>query len=222
MLYDLFKDRQHNLAYMSNLLDNKYEVFNNYLFYKDILSFSDFKKCKNLECSRSKKRKRCFDKYFIIETIARLTHATMVFGTITLNDYFLSSKEETQKKRLQRYLKKYFFYVIKNKDFGLKNDRLHYHFIGLTFDNLIPLGVRSKKGRPMYSFINDDWYNKGFGFAPTFEIIPYDLKDKKRLSNYLVKLNNHSNKQSVKKSRLSILKNENYLKKYCNIDFDVI
>lgn len=222
MLYDLFKDRQRSLSYMSHLLEDKFEVFNNYRFYDDIISFTDFKKCKNIDSNRSKKRTRCFRKYFIIETISKLTNATMVFGTITFNDKFLQESYETQKKRVQRYLKNYFFYVVKNIDFGAKNERKHYHYIGLTFDKLFPNGKFSKKGRPMYNFKNDWWELHEYGFAPNMEIIPYHLVDKKRLSNYMVKLNNHSNKQSVKKSRLSILKNNNYLKKYCNYDISII
>ena len=215
MIYDLFKDRQRNLSYISNLLDDKYEVFNNYLFYNDILSLSEFRSCKNIDCARSKKRARCFRKYFSLEILSKFTNAKMVFGTITLNDKFLKENYDTQKKRIQRYLKKYFFYVIKNADYGSKKERLHYHFIGLTFDELFLNGKKSKKGRLMYNFKNDWWEVQDYGFAPNMEVIPYDLIDKKRLSNYLVKLNNHSNKISVKKSRLSILKNKKYLERYC-------
>ena len=64
----------------------------------------------------------------------------------------------------------------------------------------------------MFNLKNDKW---DYGFLPNYEIIPYQTLDKKRLSNYLVKLNNHSNKFSVKKTRLSVLKNIKYLKRYC-------
>ena len=220
-MYNLFKDRQHNLAYMTKYFDNKYEVFNNYIFYNDILSLKDFKKCKNIDCARSKKRSRCSQKYFTLEMLSKVTRAKMVFGTITCNDNFLKENYDTQKKRLQRYLKKYFFYVVKNADYGSKTERLHYHFIGLTFDDLFLNGKKSKKGRPMYNLKNDWWEVQDYGFAPNYEIIEYQCIDNKKISNYLVKLNNHSNKISVKKSRLSILKNKDYLKKYCNL-YDAI
>lgn len=212
MKYDLFKDRQRSLSYMTKYFDNKYEVFNNYLLYNDILTLKEFHKCKNIDSARSKKRSRCFDKYVTIETLAKLCKATMVFGTITLNDNFFSLSLENQKKVVQRYLKKHYFYVIKNKDYGNKTDRLHFHFIGLTFDKIISNGKKSKKGRSMYQLQHDTWK---YGFIPNIELIEYNMTDKKRLSNYIVKLNNHSNKISVKKSKLSILKNKDYLKKYC-------
>lgn len=191
---------------------NDYTAYNTYTYFNDILSLEEFKKCKIFSQNRSKKRKRCADNYFKIEIMAKLTRSKMVFGTITLNDRFLALDYENQKKNIQYYLKKHFFYVIKNADYGTKNDRLHYHFIGLTFDDLISIEKRSKKGRLMYNIKNDKFK---WGFIPNYEIIPFDMKDKKRLSNYIVKLNNHSNKISVKKSRLSILKNKNYLRKYC-------
>lgn len=218
--YNIYRDRVSSLKGLGQIndLENDFAIFNSYFYFNDLMSYNDFKKCKNLMSNRSKKRKRCFDNYFKLEIVSKLTKAKMVFGTITVNDDFLKLDYENQKKNLQYYLKKHFFYVIKNSDYGLKNDRLHYHFIGLTFDDFVSCGKKSKKGREMYNIKNDKWK---WGFIPNYEVIPYNMIDKKRLSNYLVKLNNHSNKLSVKKTRLSILKNVRYLKKYCILS-DVI
>lgn len=218
--YGLYKERVKQLKNVGEIngLDNDYGIYNCYQYFDDIFSQDEFKSIINFKINRSAKRRRCFNNYFNTEIIQKLTNAKMVFGTITLNDDFINSSYETQKKRLQRYLKKHFFYVLKNADYGGKNDRLHYHFIGLTFDNFVNTNVKSKKGRDMYNLVDDDWK---YGFPPDFEIIPYDMKDKKRLSNYIVKLNNHSNKITVHHTRLSILKNKNYLKKYC-ILYDII
>ena len=219
--YDKFKNRCRELISLNKYYDNKFSCLNCYENFSDLMTFKEFLKCKGIDTSRYKKRARCFGKYFSLEILAKFTKSLMVFGTITLNDNYFKLSEENQKKVVQRYLKKHFFYIIKNKDYGDKNGRLHFHFIGLTFDKIISNGKKSKKGREMYNLENDDWH---YGFAPNFEIIPYNIDDKKRLSNYLVKLNNHSNKISVKKSRLSILKNRKYLEKkdlsLSNILFD--
>lgn len=214
-LGDIFDQYKKRCRFLYDVIayDKKYDSLNCYDYFKDILSYIEYRKCKNKDTSRYRKRSRCFSKYNTIDIIAKLTNSKMVFGTITLNDDYFRLEIENQKKVLQRYLKQHYFYVIKNKDYGGKTDRLHYHFIGLTFDKIISNGKKSKKGRPMYNIENDNWK---YGFSPNLEIIEYNCQDKKILSNYLVKLNNHSNKISVKKSKLSILKNKKYLQKYCS------
>lgn len=209
-IFNLYKDRCH---WLYNFYKT-YSVLNSYHFFQDILSLKDFKKCHNFISSRSQKRKRCFDKYKIIEIYCALTNAKLVFGTITLNNEFLKLSYETQKKNIQRYLKKHYFYVIKNSDYGSRTDRLHYHFLGLTFDNMVDSGKISNKGRKMYNLVVNEKTKWKWGFEPNIEIIPYNYIDKKLISNYMVKLNNHSNKMSTKRTRLSILKNKEYLKKY--------
>lgn len=219
-LFYLYKERCKQLKEVGSLngLDHDYAVYGTYSYFKDLMNESEFKHCLSINQNRSKKRKRCSDNYFKIDVLGKLTGAQMVFGTITLNNEFMKLNFKNQQKIIERYLKRHYFYVLKNADYGSKTDRLHYHFIGLTFDELIDTGKKSHKGRKMYN-INNDVFN--WGFVPNLEIIPYDMKDKKRLSNYIVKLNNHSNKLSVKRTKLSILKNKNYLKKYCTLS-DVI
>lgn len=222
-LYKVFKDRCNLLKIIykdKELIDeytNVYGLFNMYSNFEDIMSEEEFKKAKNFDTGRYHKRQRCANNFDRILMIAKISQAKLVFGTITVNDNFLQLDYENQKKKIQRYIKKSFFYCIKNADYGNKNDRLHYHFIGLTFEDLIDTGKKSHKGRPLYNIKNDKWKD---GFLPTYEIIPYDTLDKKKISNYLVKLNNHSNKISVKRTKLSILKNFDYLEqiKYQNIE----
>lgn len=212
--FGIYKERCRHLKGVGEINDFEYDysALNCYDYFKDILSMKEYQECKNFQQKRSKKRKRCFDNYFKLEIISKMLNCKMVFGTITFDDHSIDMPYENMKKNIQYYLKKHFFYVIKNADYGEKTNRLHYHFIGLTFDDFISCGKKSKKGRPMYNLKNDNWK---YGFKPNYEIIPYDMKEKKRLSNYIVKLNNHSNKISVRKSRLSILKNKKYLEKYC-------
>ena len=91
MNYDLYKNRCRFLLDDKITTIKKYELLNQFPYFSDILSYDDFKKCKNFDSSRSQKRKRCFDKYKIIDIYSCLTKAKMVFGTITLNDDFLKS-----------------------------------------------------------------------------------------------------------------------------------
>lgn len=223
--YKVFKDRCSlmKIIYKDPKLMDKntdiYTMYNAYSNFEDVLSYKEYRKAKNFDISRYKKRQRCANNYSHIEIIAKLTSAKMVFGTITVNDDFLKLDYSNQVKKIQRYIKKSFFYAIKNADYGEKNDRLHYHFIGLTFEELIPIGRKSHKGRTLYNIKNDKWKD---GFTPCYEIIPYDTKDKKRLSNYLVKLNNHSNKISTKNSKLSILKNFKYLELKDKIKYEIV
>lgn len=215
-VYDKYKDRCSlmKLIYKNpQLIDKDYSIyamFNDYSNFQDIMTPQEFRKAKNQDSARYHKRTRCQINYEKIRIIAILSKAKMVFGTITLNDEFLDLNYENQKKIIQRYIKKSFFYVIKNADYGSKNDRLHYHFIGLTFEELIDTERKSHKGRKLYNIKNDKWK---YGWLPCYEIIPYDCKDKIKIANYLVKLNNHSNKLSTKNSKLSILKNFDYLDK---------
>lgn len=222
-LYKEFKDRCKllRIIYKDKQLQDEeteiYDLYNCYSNFEDILSFEEYRKVRNFDVGRYRKRERCSLNFQKIIIIAKVVKAKLVFGTITLNDNFLKQSYDTQKKQIQRYIKKSFFYSIKNADYGAKNDRLHYHFIGLTFEELIPTNKKSHQGRKLYNIKNDKW---NYGFLPVYEIIPYDSKDTKKISNYIVKLNNHSNKLTTKKSRLSILKNYEYLEKihYNNID----
>lgn len=205
LLRNIYKDKQ-----LQDEETEIYKVYNCYSNFEDIMTFEEYRKAKNFDIGRYRKRERCSTNIHKIIAIAKITKAKLVFGTITLNDDFLKENYNTQKLRIQRYIKRSFFYSIKNADYGNKNNRLHYHFIGLTFEELIPTNKKSHQGRKLYNIKNDKWKN---GFLPVYEIIPYDSKDLKKISNYIVKLNNHSNKISTKKSRLSILKNYEYLEK---------
>jgi len=215
-LYQVFKDRCKliKITYRdSKLIDedtNIYQMFNMYSNFEDIMTYQEYLRVKNFDITRYHKRERCAFNYEKILILAKISKAKLVFGTITLNDSFFNETNDNQIKLIQRYIKKSFFYSIKNADYGKKNERLHYHFIGLTFEDLIDTGKKSHQGRPLYNIKNDVWK---YGHLPVYEIIPYDLKEHKKITNYIVKLNNHSNKLSVKRTKLSILKNFEYLKK---------
>ena len=109
-IYNSYRDRITSLKGLGKLngLPSDFPIFNTYYYFSDLMSLKDFNKCKSINVNRSKKRKRCFDNYFKLEIISRLTRAKMVFGTITLSDNFLQLDYENQKKNIQYYIKKHF------------------------------------------------------------------------------------------------------------------
>jgi hypothetical protein len=213
-----FEDKELN-HYLENA-KSKYDLLNNYYFYKDLMTYEDFRKILNDKSNKSKKRNRCkknLDLIMEMKTYKLSNDWKCVFGTITLSNDYFNLSAENQKKVIQRYLKKHYAYVIKNKDYCPTSNRLHYHFIGLTNENIIPINRKSKKGNALYTLENDDFKyclkDKNKDFTPKLEMVELSHKS---LSNYLVKLNNmelinHSIKDSTNHSKLSILKNDKLL-----------
>lgn len=229
-IFDFFNDIQlseFNLLCKSypNWKDLKYFLFNDYCFYSDVLNYDAFKYAINTKGSRYKKRKRAKNKITLLldlkTNLEKILNKkiNVVFGTLTLNDDTIVKSYDALTKSIQRELKKHCFWYFKNADYGTKTDRLHFHYIGMTFEELVPAineetgkQCKSKKGRPMFKYSND---SEPLGWN-TLEIIPDKcLKDMNKIACYLVKLNNHSNKistlQGKKKSRLIISKNTRVL-----------
>lgn len=179
---------------------------NEYSNFREILSLYEFKQCMNEKQRRKNKRNRTKHKYIellqIKNAIQSATH--VVFGTITLDDETLSKKEDTYIRKIESWLKSHFIYSILNKDFGTKTQREHYHFIGLTMEDVIYTGIKSKKGNDLYKLVNQDYK---LGHEPILELVNLTNEDLDATVNYLLKLNNHSNKIGTK-SRVRVLKNE--------------
>jgi len=183
-----------------------YSVLNDYNFFSDLMSEEEFKSIINRKKSRSNKRNRFNG---IVKDILRFKmfhegEYTLVFGTLTLKDYYLELQERTRVKLIDSYLKKHYEIVVINKDYGKETEREHYHFIGLTKEQLIDSGKKSKKGFKLYNLENDDYK---LGFSPDIEII--NSLDMEKLNNYTLKLNNHSNKETAKQ-RIRVIKNTTY------------
>lgn len=179
---------------------------NEYRNFKDIFSSYEFKKIMNEKQKRKNKRHRTKKKYKELYLIKELLiqeklgeNAKIVFGTLTLDNEHLSKKEDTYIRKINKWLKDHFIYCILNKDYGKKNEREHYHFIGLTIEELIDTNVKSKTGRTLLKLTQQDYE---LGFEPTLEIIDEDID---KTVNYLLKLNNHSNKIGTR-SRVRIVK----------------
>ena len=113
-------------------------------------------------------------------------------------------KEDTYIRKIHKYLKNHYLYSILNKDFGKKTEREHYHFIGLTLpkEELEDTGKKSKKGYKIYELKNKDYK---LGFEPDLCKVDLQKNDMEQTTNYLLKLNNHSNK-ITSSNRVRIIK----------------
>jgi len=184
------------------------EELNKYNNFKDIFSLYEFEKILKEKQNRKNKRYRTKNKFLKIYRIADFIDGSkIVFGTITLNDKSLKLKENTYIRNIHKWLKKHFVYVILNKDYGAKNEREHYHFIGLTIEELEKKNIRSKKGYEIYELKEKDYT---MGFEPTLCLIDLEKADIQKTTNYLLKLNNHSNKKGTK-SRIRVIKSAQYV-----------
>ena len=188
------------------LIDNglALEELNNYDNFKEFFTQSEFKTIIKNKQNRKNKRYRTKNKFLELYRISYVVpNPKIVFGTITLNDHYLGLKENTYIRNIHEWLKRHFVYSILNKDFGSKTEREHYHFIGLTTEDLEAKNVKSKTGYQVYELKNKDYK---MGFEPTLCLFDLNINDIEKTIQYLLKLNNHSNKLSTK-NRVRIIKN---------------
>jgi hypothetical protein len=193
------------------LIDNglTYDELENYTNFEDVFSKQEFECIIREKHNRRNKRYRTKSKFIELYRIASLIenqNKKIVFGTITLDNKNLNKKEDTYIRKINKWLKNHFIYSILNKDFGNKTEREHYHFIGLTIEDIETKNSKSKKGYEIFELKNKDY---GMGFEPTLCIIDLNKNDIQKTVNYLLKLNNHSNKITTK-NRIRIVKNGQY------------
>lgn len=185
------------------------EELNEYDNFNDIFSEIEFRSILNEKQNRKNKRYRTKEKFIELYRITELIKSNnkrIVFGTITIDNKHLNQKENTYIRKIHKWLKRHFIYAILNKDFGSKTEREHYHFIGLTTEEIENIKKKSKKGYEIYELKAKDY---DMGFEPTLCIIDLNKADIKQTINYLLKLNNHSSKIGTK-SRVRIIKSNQY------------
>lgn len=162
--------------------------------YSEILIYNKYKKeyieklCHQFSSNRNRKTKRYALK---IEKIIK--NQNCIFGTLTINDNYINDKEETFRKRLQRFFKSLNCKYICNIDYGFENERKHYHFIANV------------------DFIPKNIWKYGFAF---YEKITN--KKEYALSDYINKMSNHATKETTKNYRVmtNIITNEKFAEKF--------
>ena len=180
-VYQLFLDTKKQF-YLLNLDYNSEESYLDIIPDKDII-----KECFKIYRANRQRKYNNWNEIckwcFAITQIKTHSKYKLIFGTLTFNDKTLSNtSERTRTRYVTKFLSENTYHYIANIDFGSKNNREHYHFIAM---------VENK--------INSNNWQYG---ASKFQFIPFTKKDIKSTKNYLLKLNNHSYKESTKQKRI--------------------
>lgn len=222
-LVDIYNKRAKSLKEKYNFIIEKdkkeyYKMLQNYEYFKDIMSESDFKEVIRLKRNRSKRRSRANKK---VRAVRLLDRPRLVFGTCTFNDeqFYKNNgkeiKERTRTKKVNEWVQRHFKYAVVNIDYGGENEREHHHFIGALKDNygeLVPCinpkgkQAKSKEGRLLWN-LDKEHQDYNLGFECQLEKIEYDPQDYnlRKVSNYLLKIKNHINKKSTHNRRFRVL-----------------
>lgn len=148
-----------------------------YLLNKDVKKAILYQKATQFYKNMRKKKSRLKKK---IELIIR---EYSYFLTLTFKSSVLeSTNEETRKTYVKEFLKQYSNYYIANVDYGLENEREHYHAI-----------IRAPQG----TFLFKDDKSFPYGYLKALKISTSEA-DIERLSRYINKLANHSLKATNK------------------------
>lgn len=155
--------------------------------YTDYFDNETIDLCFKIYNSNKQRKKRNLDQiikwYFLIMRIRSYEKYYLVFLTLTFTDDVLNkTKEDSRRKYVQRFLNKNSYHYIANIDYGAKNGREHYHALVM-----IEKDIDHSKWE--YGAIN-------------FKRIGLNSKDIKSVKNYILKLNNHSYKESTKQKRI--------------------
>ena len=152
--------------------------------YKELLSIEEFYNCRiiynNFRQRKYKNKERIIKWIYGIKAIKKYNKCKIVFGTLTFNDKILNStNKDTRRKYVNRFLNDNTIEYIANIDYGKVNNREHYHFLAL-----IDKKIDSKKWNSIINFKK------------------VNIENPKQTINYVLKLNNHTFKESTKNERL--------------------
>lgn len=213
-LVDIYNARAKTLKETYSFIIEKdktyyYKMLQNYEYFKEYMSESDFKEVLRLKRNRSNRRRRANKK---IAKIRFSERPTIIFGTCTFNEMQFYKKngkeikERARTRKVNEWIVNHFTYAVVNIDYGKRNEREHHHFVGVlkNGEELEIVKSKSKTGYKMYELKNKDYK---LGFEPTLELVEYDPEDynMKKLSNYLLKINNHENKSTTRNRRFRVL-----------------
>lgn len=183
--YKIFLEMKYNL-YKSD------KDFNDIELYKPTLNEKDIKECFRIYNNmRTRKKKNSDDLIrwcFAINNLNHWKDYMIIFGTLNFSDKALkNTSKKTRRVMVSRYIRNYADNYIANIDYGKENGREHYHFLALTKKKLDITKWKYGGGK--------------------FLVVPTNPKDIKKTKNYVLKLNNHTYKESTHLER--ILKDKN-------------
>lgn len=189
----------------TNYTKQRFENYKNGLDNETLINFDNLSEEEFVECCKiynnnHKRRyngmnyitKMLFIKYYL------KNKPKLVFITLTFNDKDLQASEDTRRQRVRRFLNKNCIHYQANIDFGDKNGREHYHAYALI-DNKIDL--------------------KSWGRDIKVQTIGITPKDVKSAKNYVLKINNHSYKDSTRLK--SIIRDRNNSELMQKLDNDL-
>lgn len=213
----LYQVRCNELKENKKYYENRYDIYRKYReydYFKDIIpnetAFKDILRKVN---NRKSRRYRTNKKMLSMIEYASKYDMQLVFATLTFSDKELKNEERTRTKKIDKYIKESTILGLANIDYGKTTEREHHHFVGIvrSENELIPIlnkkgkQRRTEKGVPLWKLKNDTY---SLGEVWSYEKI--DIKDTKRLVNYLLKIENHSSKNTTKNRRIRFLYDKEY------------
>ena len=179
----IFSDYKKERYVLKKLKLNVYDVNEYPSFSNDNFLYNQFDTCTKMYNAISRRKTRAFKKmlqwYYYVSSN---NDYMLLFGTLTFKDSVLKSTNKmTRRKYVSRFLNDNTLHYIANIDFSPIKNREHYHFVALV-------DHRISKGSFPYGF---DKYSK--------VLTNVSLRSRK---NYLMKLTNHTYKDSTKQERL--------------------
>ena len=181
-------------AIIKNGTYDNFKTFRRVLFKsrKDILNKENYKNnfkdeeidfCFQIYNSEYCRRRRTLDEIirwcYALENGKYFEKSKVVFLTLTFTDEVLrATNKQTRRRYVSRFCKKNCFHYIGNIDFGKENDREHYHAVAL-----INAEIRLES------------WKYGFMYIQKINTQKIDIK---KVSKYVLKLNNHSYKETTK------------------------
>ena len=175
--YRLYQ-REHNGVYYPSLNDYSFQDLEN-----EIKEFVNLYGYTTLKVANNLNRASYYRTARLKERIREAVESGSAwFITITFNPETLSkTNEKTRRVYVSRWLKSLTPFYVANIDYGLKNEREHYHAV-ITSDK-----------RPPKSW--------SYGFVDILKVKTTET-DTKRISKYISKLTNHAIKNTTKSKRI--------------------
>lgn len=171
---------------------------NESIFYLDNFNEEEARECIKIYKADKQRKYRLFNKivewFFAVRELPFYEDNDIVFFTLTWTDEDLqNTNKETRRKYVQRFLKENTLNYIANVDYSPEKDREHYHAIAVIDEDI-----------DITKWQRISW----------IERVPKKSKDLKKIVKYILKLTNHSYKESTKREKAIYSRNNKLLDFY--------